>query len=80
MSSAGYLFRASSVAAQTSAPGSVERLITLDVEGFPVHRYWYLVRRAGRQLSATADALWNFFRTYRDQGETLMVDGRLINQ
>ena len=57
-----------------------ERLITLDVEGFPVHRYWYLVRRAGRQLSATADALWNFFRTYRDQGETLMVDGRLINQ
>jgi len=33
VSSAGYLFRASSVRAQTSAPGSVERLITLDVNG-----------------------------------------------
>jgi len=32
-SSAGYLFRASTVGAQTSAPGSVERLITLDVNG-----------------------------------------------
>ncbi|HEY1240135.1 MAG TPA: (2Fe-2S)-binding protein [Bryobacteraceae bacterium] len=33
VSSAGYLFRASSVRAQTSAPGSVERLITLNVNG-----------------------------------------------
>lgn len=33
VSSTGYLFRASSVRAQTSAPGSVERLITLDVNG-----------------------------------------------
>ncbi len=33
VSSAGYLFRASSVGAQTSAPGSVERLITLNVNG-----------------------------------------------
>jgi aerobic-type carbon monoxide dehydrogenase small subunit (CoxS/CutS family) len=32
-SSAGYLFRASSVRAQISAPGSVERLITLNVNG-----------------------------------------------
>jgi aerobic-type carbon monoxide dehydrogenase small subunit (CoxS/CutS family) len=32
-SSAGYLFRASSVQAQISAPGSVERLITLNVNG-----------------------------------------------
>jgi hypothetical protein len=57
-----------------------ERLITLDVEGFPVHRYWYLVRRAGRHLSAAADALWSFLRTYRDQGETLMVNGRLTSK
>ena len=57
-----------------------ERLITLDVEGFPVHRYWYLVRRAGRHLSAAADALWSFLRAYRDQGETLMVNGRLISK
>lgn len=33
VSSTGYLFRSSSVRAQTSAPGSVERLITLDVNG-----------------------------------------------
>lgn len=33
VSSTGYLFRASSVRAQTSAPGSVERLITLNVNG-----------------------------------------------
>ena len=33
VSSAGYLFRASSVRAHASAPGSVERLITLNVNG-----------------------------------------------
>lgn len=33
VSSTGYLFRGSSVRAQTSAPGSVERLVTLDVNG-----------------------------------------------
>ena len=52
-----------------------ERLITLDVEGFPVHRYWYLVRRAGRHLSAAADALWNFLRVYRDHGDPLLFNG-----
>src|SRR5579862_9357442 len=33
VSSAGYMFRSSSVGAQVSAPGSVERLITLNVNG-----------------------------------------------
>lgn len=33
VSSAGYLFRSASVGAQGSAPGSVERLITLNVNG-----------------------------------------------
>ena len=33
VSSAGYLFRTSTVGAQVSAPGSVERLITLNVNG-----------------------------------------------
>ena len=33
VSSAGYLFRGSTVRAQASAPGSVERLITLNVNG-----------------------------------------------
>ena len=33
VSSAGYLFRTNTVFGQSSAPGSVERLITLDVNG-----------------------------------------------
>src|SRR5947209_851691 len=33
VSSAGYMFRGSAVRAQTSAPGSVDRLITLTVNG-----------------------------------------------
>jgi DNA-binding transcriptional LysR family regulator len=43
------------------------RLVTLDVAGFPVHRHWYLVRRAGRHLSAAAYALWEFLLAYRDR-------------
>jgi DNA-binding transcriptional LysR family regulator len=43
------------------------RLIVLDVQGFPVRRWWSLVRRAGRQPSAAADALWNFLLQYRLQ-------------
>ena len=35
VSSTSYLFRASTLLAQTSAPGSVERLITLNVNGQP---------------------------------------------
>lgn len=45
----------------------VGRLVTLDVVGFPVHRHWSLARRAGRHLSATANALWQFFLAYRDE-------------
>src|ERR1700674_2282543 len=33
VSSTGYLFRGSAVRAQSSAPGSVERLLTLNVNG-----------------------------------------------
>ncbi len=43
------------------------RLVTLDVVGFPVHRDWSLVRRAGRHLSAAAVALWEFLLAYRDR-------------
>ncbi|WP_448576001.1 LysR family transcriptional regulator [Thermomicrobium sp.] len=43
------------------------RLIVLDVQGFPVRRWWSLVRRAGRTPSAAADALWNFLLQYRLQ-------------
>jgi len=45
----------------------VGRLVILDVVGFPVRRHWSLVRRAGRHLSATSLALWNFLLAYRDE-------------
>jgi DNA-binding transcriptional LysR family regulator len=43
------------------------RLVILDAAGFPVRRYWSLVRRRGRRTSASALALWNFFLVYRDE-------------
>jgi LysR family transcriptional regulator, low CO2-responsive transcriptional regulator len=43
-----------------------KRLVVLHVAGFPVHRHWYLARRAGSHASATATALWNFLIEYRD--------------
>ena len=43
------------------------RLVILNVEGFPVHRHWSLVRRQGRHLSATSLALWNFLLMYRNE-------------
>jgi LysR family transcriptional regulator, low CO2-responsive transcriptional regulator len=42
------------------------RLIVLDVEDFPVHRHWYVARRAGSHPSAAASALWDFLLTYRN--------------
>jgi LysR family transcriptional regulator, low CO2-responsive transcriptional regulator len=50
----------------------VGRLIVLDIAGFPVHRHWYLARRAGSHPSAAAAALWNFMVEYRNNlAETL---------
>ena len=43
------------------------RLVVLNVVGFPVHRHWYLARRAGSHASAAATALWNFLISYRDK-------------
>jgi LysR family transcriptional regulator, low CO2-responsive transcriptional regulator len=47
----------------------VGRLTVLDVEGFPVHRHWYLARRSGSHPSAAATALWNFLVAYRNKME-----------
>lgn len=44
-----------------------KRLVTLDVEGFPIRRDWSIARRAGRRLSAAANALWDYLRLYRDE-------------
>ena len=35
-------------------------LITLDVEGFPLQRYWHLVTRKGKAMSPVAEAFRNF--------------------
>jgi LysR family transcriptional regulator, low CO2-responsive transcriptional regulator len=48
---------------------AVGRLTVLDVEGFPVHRHWYLARRSGSHPSAAATALWNFLIAYRNKME-----------
>jgi DNA-binding transcriptional LysR family regulator len=36
------------------------RLVILDVEGLPVVRQWFAVRRSDRRLLPAADALWDF--------------------
>lgn len=39
---------------------SLGRLVTLDIEGFPIRRHWYLVHRRGKRLSAPAQAFKEF--------------------
>lgn len=39
---------------------ALQRLVVLDVEGFPVLRGWYIVYRAGKRLSAVAQAFRDF--------------------
>ena len=46
---------------------AARKLIVLDVVGFPVHRHWYLARRAGSHPSAAAAALWKFMLDYRNR-------------
>ncbi len=40
-----------------------ERLIVLDVEGFPIVRQWFVVRRSEKRLLPAAQALWNHLVT-----------------
>ncbi|MCC6627341.1 MAG: LysR family transcriptional regulator [Chloroflexi bacterium] len=44
-----------------------QRLVLLDVTGFPLWRHWSLVRRAGAHHSAAACALWEFLLAHRDE-------------
>ncbi|MEZ5932015.1 MAG: LysR family transcriptional regulator [Alphaproteobacteria bacterium] len=49
------------ISAHTVAAELAEgRLILLDVEGLPVVRTWYLVKRADKRLLPAADAMWRF--------------------
>ena len=38
----------------------LNRLVTLDVEGLPIMRRWYVAHRRGKRLSATAQAFREF--------------------
>jgi DNA-binding transcriptional LysR family regulator len=42
---------------------ALKRLVVLKVQGFPVLRYWYIVHRAGKRLSAVAQAFKAFVLT-----------------
>lgn len=39
-------------------------LAILDVEGFPIRRYWYVVRPKGKQLSVVAQTFLEFLRSH----------------
>jgi LysR family transcriptional regulator, low CO2-responsive transcriptional regulator len=38
------------------------RLVVLDVEGLPIVRQWFVVRRSDRRLLPAAQALWDHLR------------------
>jgi LysR family transcriptional regulator, low CO2-responsive transcriptional regulator len=45
----------------TMGPGTQhDGLVALDVEGFPLQRWWYLVHAEGKQLSPTAQAFLEY--------------------
>ncbi|WP_322629613.1 LysR family transcriptional regulator [Halothiobacillus sp.] len=48
---------------------SLNRLVVLPVEGFPIMRYWYLVHRADKRLSPVAQAFKDYLLT--DEREEL---------
>ena len=39
-----------------------EDLVVLDLQGFPIRRFWYLVQPKGRQLSVVARTFLDFLR------------------
>lgn len=45
---------------------AANKLVILDVKGFPLHRRWYAVHRKGKRLSHTAQAFLDYLR---DEGE-----------
>lgn len=46
------------------SPDSGKELAVLDVEGFPIRRFWYLVRPKGKQLSVVAETFLAFLRDH----------------
>jgi len=48
----------------TLQPEGLDELIMLDVQGFPIHRAWYVVRPKGKQLSIVAETFLHFLRDH----------------
>jgi DNA-binding transcriptional LysR family regulator len=48
----------------TLTPDGGNQLAVLDVEGFPLRRFWYVVRPKGKQLSVVADTFLAFLRAH----------------
>lgn len=46
---------------------ALERLVILDVQGFPILRHWYVVHRQGKRFSAVAQAFLNFVMDEAEQ-------------
>ncbi len=44
-----------------------KHLVTLDVEGFPLQRYWHLVTRKGKAMSPVAEAFREFLLKEADK-------------
>ena len=51
-----------------------ERLVILDVEGFPIRRKWFLVYRKGKRLSPPGQAFRNFVLTESNNVAAIAVD------
>ncbi|MFP5381144.1 MAG: LysR substrate-binding domain-containing protein [Gammaproteobacteria bacterium] len=49
---------------------ALDRLVVLDIEGFPILRHWYVVHRQGKRFSAVAQAFLNFVMS---EAETLLA-------
>jgi DNA-binding transcriptional LysR family regulator len=46
---------------------ALDRLVVLDVEGFPILRHWYVVHRQGKRFSAVAQAFLDFVMSEAEQ-------------
>jgi DNA-binding transcriptional LysR family regulator len=44
--------------------GGLKELVILDVQGFPIERFWYVVRPRGKQLSVVAATFLEFLRAH----------------
>ena len=58
-----------------AAPEKHDHVI-LDVEGFPIQRYWYLVTCTGKRLPPVAQAFFDFLMG--EDAATLMQPGNLL--